>query len=74
LLSEKADVFDNTVNEDNKAKQARRFRQFKRAFNQVFPTDANKNAWLAHYKRAFPRRLDSAPLSIPCGIRNCRTA
>ncbi|MDY0093450.1 MAG: hypothetical protein RBT80_12200 [Candidatus Vecturithrix sp.] len=49
LLSEKADVFDNTVNEDIKAKQARRFRQFKRAFNQVFPTDANKNAWLAHY-------------------------
>lgn len=49
LLSEKAEVFDNAVNEDIKPKQTKRFRQFKHAFNQAFPTDARKNDWLAHY-------------------------
>ncbi len=49
LLSEKAEVFDNTVNEDITSKQTKRFRQFKHAFNQTFPTDAKKNDWLAHY-------------------------
>lgn len=49
LLTEKADVFDNTKNNNITGSQVTRFQNFKKAFDHEFDTTAKRNDWLTHY-------------------------